>query len=605
MKKIIILCLLTILNGAIKAQPGTLDLTFGADGKVLSETYSGEANAVAIQPDGKIVVGGSGGWYDNDSNLVSGFLVVRYNADGSLDESFGDKGRAINDLGEPAPFTKTIYAIAIQSDGKIVAAGQYGASGDDSRIAVLRFNADGSIDTQFGEGGLAITSLSGYYDIVRDMALLPDGRIVVTGDTQAGINDNRRSFINCYTVAGVLDKNFGINGVTIVTFSENADINSIAVTKTGKIIIAGNYTVYDKHVLLKYNSDGSIDYSFGKDGLVVFGFDDDIYSQSLSDIVLSADNKIITVGTAYTNSNNPYAGILTVRFLENGAPDSSFGTNGYSIINQTKRNMRGYAVEVNKTGNIIIAGGYNDSKVGSPFITGLKDNGTVDSTFGTNGFTYTEFVGLGDILNAIALQEDGKIVVTGYSLYQNFPDYRYYVILGRYEGYGIEKDKYVKIKKWLHRHGFTWDDFPGKNISYYAVQRSSNGNTFNEIARLFNRNNQQQYSYEDAAPLAGNNYYRLAAVSSDGSTAYSNIIAIDNNAIKLYPNPVRNTLQVEGLPATEKTKLTITDFSGNTRMSVQVTGKNYSWNISRMDPGNYILKMESKGITVTKKFVKE
>jgi uncharacterized delta-60 repeat protein len=604
MKKVLIFCLLIIWNQAIKAQPGTLDLTFGTDGKVLSETYEGLAYSIAVQPDGKIVVGGNGG-YDG----TYGFLVVRYNADGSVDESFGDHGRAINDLGD-STFSKKIYAIALQSDGKIVAAGQYAASGDDSRIAVLRFNADGSIDTGFGDEGLTITSLSGYYDIVRDMALLQDGRIVVTGDTQGGINDTRRSFINCYTTTGILDKNFGSDGVVIVTTKEVADINAIAIAKDNKIVIGGSYSIYDNTILYKYNLDGTLDLSFGDNGFAQMSFDNSIIYNLVNDITITQNNEIVTAGYIQNSGSNTNRKSLVGKFSSNGFPDSSFGTNGYSIVNYSNTNLFANAISLNNNGNVIITGDSYDNKVSACFIAGLKENGSIDSSFGTNGITFTEFVGPGDILNAIALQEDGKIVVTGYSLYQNFPDYRYYVILGRYEGYSIEKNKYVKIKKWLHRHGFTWDDWPGKNINYYSVQRSGNGSAFNEIARLFNRNNSaiaEQYSYEDAAPLSGSNYYRLAVVSADGSTAYSNIIAIDNNVntVKIYPNPVRNALQVEGLPATEKTKLTITDFSGNTRMSVQVTTKNYSWNVSQLRQGNYILKVESKGMVVTKKFVKE
>lgn len=591
--KIFFCSALLLLSGyTLKAQPGAPDSTFGINGKVLSEAYEGSGYATVVQPDGKILVGGTGGY---DGNY--GFLVVRYNTDGTIDESFGDNGRALNDLGDPT-VAKNIYKIALQPDGKIIAAGTYNAA-----IALIRYNTDGSIDTWFGRDGLVVYDLSTrLFHIMRDMALLPDGRIIVTGDLQANENDSKRSFIFSYTAAGTLDESFGDKGDVIISTPENLDINAIAITKDSKILVAGNYTVYRKTILYQYNTDGTPDISFGENGYSYMNFESDITSQEVVDMVLTSDNKIITVGFANTNSNNGYTSLITSRFLANGNPDSSYGANGYSLISLIKQSLYPQAAVINNQNNIVIAGAYSNGQVSYSTLMSLTEKGVADSSFGTYGIAYTDLVAN---LQDVAIQEDGKIVVAGYFLYQNYPDYRYYYVIGRFDGYdSIEKNKYLKIKKWLHRHGFTWEDWPGKKISYFAVQRSSNGNAFSDIARSFNRNN-QQYSYEDLAPLNGSNYYRLAAVSADGSTAYSNIIAIDNNAVKLYPNPVRNTLQIEGLSATEKTKLTITDFMGNTKMSVQVTAKNYSWNVSQLKQGNYILKAETKGIAATKKFVKE
>ena len=208
--------------------------------------------------------------------------------------------------------------------------------------------------------------------------------------------------------------------------------------------------------------------------------------------------------------------------------------------------------------------------------------------------------------NPGAIQPNGNIIV-GASVWPEYDEDFTRIGMVRFLGSNDKTPKYVRIKKWLHRHGFTCDDFPGRNVSYYAVQRSSNGNNFTEIARLFNRNNQQQFTYADAAPLTGDNYYRLAAVSADGAVAYSNVLAIPNNttAIKIYPNPAKNNLQIEGLPATEKTKLVITDLNGVARMSAVANSNSYNWNISSLKPGNYILRITTGSNVSTKKFLKE
>jgi hypothetical protein len=114
--------------------------------------------------------------------------------------------------------------------------------------------------------------------------------------------------------------------------------------------------------------------------------------------------------------------------------------------------------------------------------------------------------------------------------------------------------------------------------------------------------------FEDNAPLNGINYYRLAAVSTDGSVTYSNVIAIEEDAVsvKLFPNPVKNILHIEGLPLTTyRSQLTIHDFIANIKAQTTITGSSYNWNVSQLKPGNYLLRIETNGNVVSKKFVKE
>lgn len=594
----LIICLTFFFSGILNAQPGTPDSSFGINGKVFSETYEGSGNDVAIQSDGKIVVAGTGG-YDEKY----GFLAVRYNSDGSIDESFGDKGRTINYLGD-SNATKIIHKIALQPDGKIIAVGTHNAA-----IALMRFNVDGSIDYSFGDSGIVIYELSTkIYHIMRDMVLMPDGKIMITGDKERNENDNRTSFIISFTAKGQLDKSFGNKGEVIINTPENADINAIAVTKNNKVLIAGNYTIYKKTILYQFNSNGTSDAGFGINGYAFMNFDDDINSQFIGDISLTQDGAIITAGTVYTKSSNPYSSLITSRFLKNGFADSSYGKNGYSITSNAKTNMGGIALSISPgNNNIIVIGGTNNIKLGLNFIASIKSNGLPDSSFGSGGITYADFIA-SDVLNSISIQEDGKIVVAGYSLYQNYPDYRYYFIIGRFEGYNVRKDKYLKIKKMLHRHGFTWEDWPGKNIFYYSVQRCNNGESFTEMAKLYNRNNQQQFSYTDTTPLSGDNFYRLDAVSNNGTVVHSNILAIPNNttAIKLYPNPANNNLVIEGLPVNTKAKLIITDINGVAIMTTTINSNVYNWNINHLKQGNYVLQVVVNGNSIaTKKFIKE
>ena len=181
--------------------------------------------------------------------------------------------------------------------------------------------------------------------------------------------------------------------------------------------------------------------------------------------------------------------------------------------------------------------------------------------------------------------------------------------LSRYKGEPITDPQFAKIKRWLHKHGFTWDDFPhlapGGSIH---VERSANGNIFTTIASIAGHNNNQPYSFEDPAPLVGTNYYKLTATAADGSNVSSNVIAIGNSdaaSVKVFPNPVKNSLQVTGLSATQKTTLSITDLSGAARAAVTVTGSSYSWNVGQLKAGSYVLRVENGGLVVSKMFIKE
>src|SRR6266542_1606848 len=156
---------------------GSLDTSFGSGGLVATTFGTGNTrvNGIALQPDGKTVAAG----FDNNGTSYE-FALARYNADGSLDTSFGTGGKVTTDFGFGADVA---WAVAVQPDGKIVAAGYASATGR-YLIALARYNADGSLDTSFGSGGRVTTAISDRYDLAYAMALQPDGKIVVVGETR-------------------------------------------------------------------------------------------------------------------------------------------------------------------------------------------------------------------------------------------------------------------------------------------------------------------------------------------------------------------------------------------------------------------------------------
>src|SRR6266536_6168109 len=159
------------LPGAAVAGPGALDPSFGTGGQVTTD-FGGfdSAQAVAVQSDGKILAAGSSGGGD--------FALARYNADGTLDSTFGSGGKLTTDFGG----FDVALGVALQADGKIVAVGG-GGSGSD--FALARYNADGSLDASFGSGGMVTTDFGGF-EAATAVAIQGDGKIVVTGSTFSG-----------------------------------------------------------------------------------------------------------------------------------------------------------------------------------------------------------------------------------------------------------------------------------------------------------------------------------------------------------------------------------------------------------------------------------
>ncbi len=591
----------------VSAQPGTLDYTFGDSGKVVSTSYQNSPNTSVLQPDGKILVGGIAGGYYRDGALITGVLIARYNKDGSLDLSFGDSGRAVHTYGEN--YGKVVYGLALQKDGKIVAA----VRGFKNRfllgvVSIVRLNEDGSIDESFGTDGRAF-SAEQYTDdgdySGADIAILPDNRIVVVGNYSYGENGNHVPFLNCFTPDGFLDNNFGDGGTVIFPDAAFPSVvSSMVLTKEGKIILGGNYSVGNyKTLLYRYNPDGTRDNTFGKNGVAEMPFERRTTSPTVTDIAIAAGNTIAAVGYASPN-NAVYYSFMASRFLENGTPDSSFGTYGYTITPYSKENCAFNAVAVQSDGKLIAAGGSLIRQMGAFTTIRYDGDGGVDSSFGENGIIRTEFVKEGvttSTATSALIQRDGKIVLCGQGSTKTFESY---TTLARYNNDISRRQQIItRIRHWLQHHGITWQG--DNNVRYYTVQRSLDGGvTYQPVAKLYN-NHQSIVTYAEAT--ANNNaLYRVSAAAKDGSRSLSNPIALTNEAsVKLFPNPVRSTLQLQGLPTGNKSSITVTDFSGNVRTSATARGGSLSINTASLKPGNYLLKVQSGNAVTTQTFVKE
>lgn len=365
---------------------GLLDKTFGNAGIVSTNFEAPDiALGLALQPDGKIIaVGGSelGGTGD--------FALARYNVDGSLDTSFGTAGKVTTAF---SGGVDTAFAVALQSDGKIVVAGGTDINGTGD-IAIARYNYNGSLDTTFNAAGptpgVITLSLTAGVDQAHGVAIQNNGAIVLVGGTDA-LGATGDIVILRYTSSGVPDLTFNGTGQIIKSITANQDIAySVVLQSDGNIVVVG--AADTTSVVLRYTYTGSLDTTFNTTGIQTAGISIGFAS------ALQPQGKIIITGTD--------GGIFGIaQYNPDGSLDSTFGTNGIVTTPDTGTAM---AIALQPDGKIIAAG---DTAGGGFTLVRYNSNGSLDHSFGSGGMVI--FPIGGDTISGIQLQTDNKIIVTG------------------------------------------------------------------------------------------------------------------------------------------------------------------------------------------------
>lgn len=386
---------------------GSLDTSFDSDGKVTTAltAYQDVGYSVAIQTDGKILVAGTRYW----NGLDYDFALVRYNSNGSLDAGFGDAGVVATDFNTSNEYG---YSVVVQPDGKILVAGTSLYDNTGNYFALVRYNTDGSYDTSFDGNGVLITFFtSSVDDSAYAMTLQTDGKILAAGYNY--INNDYSFALVRYNTDGSLDTSFDGDGMVTTHFSLNEGGYAITLQSDGKILVAGNSdngTNVD-FALVRYNTDGSLDTSFSGDGIVTTDFaSSDDYGNS---IVLQADGKVLVAG--YTYANNDYSFALA-RYNTNGSLDTSFDGDG-KVTAHFSLDEGAYSVAVQADGKILVAGdGYNNSGDFDFALVRYNSDGSLDTTFdGDNNLPIVPGFNI-DSDNDFVTNEAGDTVVFSVSL---------------------------------------------------------------------------------------------------------------------------------------------------------------------------------------------
>ncbi len=370
-----------------EGERGIRDGLFGTDGRVLTDIGPGKdiARALAIQPDGKILVAGSSE-QDNGSPFGRNedFALVRYNPNGSLDTTFGTGGKVTLDF---VGWHDSIQAVVLLPNGQIVAAGSSGRNGspDQFDFALARFNPDGSLDTTFGQAGKVVTDFGFGNDFATGLAVLPDGKIVVGGYAFTGLDLDFA--LARYSASGVLDTSFGTGGRVTTDFGFGDDeARGLAVQADGKLVLAGRATTPTNFdlALARYNPDGTLDTGFrdpdpGRtgtptpDGTVTTDFNSN--ADAGNGLVIQADGRIVVVGTSANLTGRDFA---AARYRPDGRLDTTFGNAGRTTVNIG--DDTGMAVALAPDGQIVFAGSTNSSDlqksgvvIGRLFAVALSD----------------------------------------------------------------------------------------------------------------------------------------------------------------------------------------------------------------------------------------
>ena len=399
----------------IKSAPGDLDFSFGNKGKVITSFSAANdwIEDIALQKDGKIVAVGRIGF---EPSVASAFGVARYNSNGTLDKSFGNGGMVTTLFTRQFAFAESVV---IQPDGKIVVCGRTSTnSGNEYRefIAVARYLSNGSLDSGFSQDGKVETSL-GLYSVGNAVAIQTDGKIVVTGST------GREIAVVRYNTDGTPDKRFGYSGRTITSITTESDGgNAVKIQADGKILVAGSTDMprpssppnpsYTFFAVVRFNStNGKVDTSFDFDGIQSTTFYQ-FYSIAY-DIALQPDGKIVVAGFSQSGNANVFA---IARYNSNGSLDTSFDDDGMLITHPGGLEGVAYEIEIQPDGKIIAGGSMRDAAApgySNFMMIRYNSNGALDNTFGVAGKVRVSMSSHYDEIRAMALQNDGCIVVGG------------------------------------------------------------------------------------------------------------------------------------------------------------------------------------------------
>lgn len=387
--------------------PGSLDTAFGSAGRVLTPVGAGDdyGNAVAVQTDGKVVVVGRTG-NGNQADIA----LLRYDAAGRLDPAFGKGGRVVTDVGTSFD---SASSVVVQTGGKLLVGGNSSAPVAYrltlSDFVLLRYTPDGRLDSTFGQGGRVVTDVAGFHDGVNAMTVQPDGKIILAGSASNGQDDDIA--VVRYTPDGRPDPAFGQGGKVVTPLGKGNDVAyGVAVQPDGRVVVAGETGQggATDFVVLRYTPDGRPDPGFGNGGQVITSFGDG--PDGVHGLALQPDGNVVVGGSAWNGEDYDLA---LARYGADGRLDPAFGQDGKVTTAVGGSHDIGFGLGLQPGGKVVVVGRTHNGQDYDLALVRYTPEGRLDPAFGTGG-KVTLAVGTGDdLFPALALQANGEIVAAG------------------------------------------------------------------------------------------------------------------------------------------------------------------------------------------------
>ncbi len=499
---------------------------------------------------------------------------------GTPDSSFGVDGVLI---GRSSPTTE-LRVTGTANDKFVAGYSLYSISG----FVLSQYTNTGTVDSAFGVNGTVITTFPSGNALCEAIRTQADGKIVAAG--LVGISGPAHIAMARYNPSGELDYSFGENGLVDFTLSKRTSISmqDIAIQTDNKIIVSAisDQTGDYENVIFRFNEDGSLDKSFGNNGEIFSAID---YTPEYSPLVLQPDGKFL-LGGSPANS-----GFRVARYNPDGTLDAGFGNKGIAgkdFGTGTSVIITSLALQGN---SFVLAGGekFDPNQTPSMSMVRFTNTGIADSTFGKAGAVSTIFNNESGV-NKILVQKDQKIIAAG-SL-SSFTDTNELIIVRYMTNGSIDSSFGIN----------------GRNLTAIQDQVSCRDALLQSNGEPLLAGTSVKYGTPQIANVTFAQYYNDTKTQKQIIVQkIKHYIQTHNNAqattlnISIYPNPAQNSLHIEGLSSSQKTKLTVVDFNGNIQLHVVTNTSSYNLNIASLYEGNYLLKIETNGEMVTKQFVKK
>ena len=515
-------------------------------------------------------------------------FVQRSVAQNGLDPDFGQDGTVLTSFGTSEVGIRAIIQL---SDNKLLAVGEAYSSNAESAL-LARYLVDGTLDASFGTEGSVTFMVNGSETYLDNAIVDASGKIYVVGEVQTGSNGYSGAVIRL-TSNGDLDTSFGNNGAVLTTFGTALDavVTDIAVQPDGQIVVSGvvddnSDPVYDEladFALARYNTDGTLDTSFGNAGYVITTFNANHYDALLS-ILLLPDGKIVASGFSFTEDPNTFedsSDVVAARYNADGSLDTSFGNDGKVIINVGDFDyIEGMALQ--SDGKILLCGDTTiiSQEIDDSLIVRLNADGSLDTSFSNDGVVITPFLNSAENFSSahtVIANADGSILAVG-GAFDNEGN-EYYNTIAKYNANGTLDTSFRDDGKF---------EFQNNEAETYDAIVTNAG-------KLLLAGSKFVYDGTD-----GTSYFYISQF------LLSNTLGIDDftlNPVSIYPNPVATSLNISFETATN-TRVELYDTLGKVVATLHINTKNNSMDLTNLSAGIYYLQVFQNGQTFTEKIIK-